>query len=102
MSDRLRLRLGVVALLPAAGWFLLVVLRWFGVTERFEVLQSTIEGSGAALVRGVILFIVCPLLAAALGAWTVRRGERRTAGTALTTVGVALAVLNVVTRNTGL
>lgn len=92
----------VLAILPAGSWFLLVVLRWFGFTERFEVLESSLEGTGAALVRGVILFLLLPLVGATVGFVAFRRGERRATLIVYAIIGVLLAVANLATRNAGL
>jgi hypothetical protein len=99
---RFALPITVLAALPAFGWFLLVVLRWFGITEQFTVLESTLEGTGAALVRGVILFVALPLIGAAVGFVGCRGGDRRRILAVYSIIGVLLAVANVVTRNTGL
>jgi hypothetical protein len=101
-GSRFALAITVVTVLPAAGWFLLVVLRWFGITEQFTVLESTLEGTGAALVRGVILFVVLPLVGTAVGLLTFRSGDRRATLVVYAIIGALLAVGNLVTRNTGL
>jgi hypothetical protein len=89
-------------MLPAAGWLLLVVLRWFGITEEFTVLESTIEGTGAAFIRGLMLFVALPLVAAVFALLASRRViGHRAAYIALSMVGVLLALANMVTRRTG-
>ena len=102
LGKRIRAILGVLALLPAASWFLLVVLRWFGITERFAVLNSTLEGTGSSLVRGVILFVVLPLVSAILGIAIIRIDRQRTKGATIVVIGFVLAALNVLSRKTGL
>jgi hypothetical protein len=101
-GSRLTLPITVLAVLPAFGWFLLVVLRWFGITEQFTVLESTLEGTGAALARGVLLFVVLPLIGSAVALAGYRRGDRRRILAVYSIIGVLLAVANLVTRNTGL
>lgn len=101
-GSRFTLPITVLAVLPAFGWFLLVVLRWFGITEQFTVLESTLEGTGAALVRGVVLFVVLPLVGSAVALVGYRRGDRRRILTVYSIIGVLLAVANLVTRNAGL
>jgi hypothetical protein len=101
-GSRYTLPITVILVLPAACWFLLVVLRWFHITEEFRVLESTLEGTGAALVRGVLLFVVSPLIGAVVGVAAYRAGDRRRTVAASAVSSVLLAIANIVTRNSGL
>lgn len=86
-----------LALLPAAGWFFLTVLRWLGVAETFSILRWPLEETGTGLGRGFFLLVILPGAAALYTLITARGWAHPSAAVGVAIVGFLLATANMLT-----
>jgi hypothetical protein len=89
--------LAVLALLPAAGWLLLVFLDSLGVAEKIGFLRWPLEETGVNTGRGFFLLVVLPAAAAVYSLLTAPGRTRPGRAVGLAILGFLLAAANAMT-----
>jgi hypothetical protein len=87
----------LLALIPAAAWFLLVVLKWLGIAEQFSVLRWPLEETGRGFGRGFFLLVLLPAAASVYALILSRSWARPSAAVRIGLAGILLAVANLLT-----
>jgi hypothetical protein len=90
-------QLCALALLPAAGWLLLVFLDWLGLADKAGVLRWPLEETGTHIGRGFFLLVVLPAAAAVYSLVTAHARARPGLAVALAVTGLLLAAANAMT-----
>ena len=87
----------LLALIPAALWLLLIVLRWLGIADRVSILSWPLEETGRGFGRGFFLLVLLPAAAAVYALVLSRSWARPSAAVRIGVVGLLLAIANLIT-----
>jgi hypothetical protein len=87
----------LLTLIPASLWFVLIMLRWLGIADRFSMLRWSLEETGTGFGRGFFLLVLLPAAAAVYALILSRTWARPSAAVRIGVVGLLLAIANLLT-----